>query len=124
MKAKSIRKWLVRLPGLAISSAYLAFMIGEGLDGLYENADPIIYVFFSLMTVSIVGYAVSWYSEGIGGALMIVGGLLMLSFHLLRQDIVTAMVYGTPFIVLGLLSGVSAYEKNADSKRTHKLHHV
>lgn len=99
----SLAKWSARIMGLITCSIFLSFFIKQGLDGLYNNVEFVFYIFLSFMVFSFSGYLIAWLKAGKGGSIMIVGGFLMMAFHFSRDDRFTAMVYGIPFIIEGIL---------------------
>lgn len=103
MKAAKPAEWTGRISGLIISGFVLAFLIGETMDGLLKNAGDHLLKFVPLFALAIAGYILAWFKPKIGGAFVILGGMLMLDFHLLREDLLTGIVYGVPFIVVGAL---------------------
>ena len=110
LDARTLTKWSARFIGLVASAAMLGFLVGEALDGLCRNADPAIYIFLPMMIISIAGCVFAWSNARWGGAITLLGGLLMFVFHLYREDSLTAAVYGVPFILTGLLFIISGCE--------------
>ncbi|CAN5384712.1 hypothetical protein BH09BAC3_BH09BAC3_14200 [soil metagenome] len=96
-------KWSARIMGLVTCSIFIIFFILQGLDGLYNNVEFVFYIFLSFALFAFSGYIIAWLKPEKGGAIMIVAGFLMMAFHFSRDDRFTAMVYGIPFIIEGVL---------------------
>lgn len=120
MRRKAIAKWAGRLIGVATSIFFLAFLIGEGIDGLYDKPDPALYVFIPLFFIAVIGNVIAWVDPEIGGTMMIIGGICMLGFHFIRHDTLTALVYGLPFILTGILFLLSS-QRNSIHTSKHPL---
>ena len=101
MKAQKLAEWTGRIGGLVISCIFLAFLIGEATDGLLKNSADLMVKFVPLLALAIFGNILAWFMPKIGGAIIILSGMLMLDFHLLRQDLLTGAVYGLPFVIVG-----------------------
>ncbi len=89
--------------GLVTCGIFVGFFILQGLDGLYENVQFVFYIFLSFILFAFMGYTIAWLKPDKGGILLIVAGFLMMAFHFSRDDRFTAMVYGIPFIIEGVL---------------------
>ncbi|NOT75713.1 MAG: hypothetical protein HOP08_12375 [Cyclobacteriaceae bacterium] len=96
-------KWSARIMGLVTASIFIGFTFLQGLDGLYENVQFVFYIFLSFVLFALAGYGIAWLQPDKGGSIMIVAGFLMMAFHFSRDDRFTAMVYGIPFIIEGVL---------------------
>ncbi|MEJ0055584.1 MAG: hypothetical protein WDN75_07960 [Bacteroidota bacterium] len=96
-------KWSARIMGLVTCGIFVGFFILQGLDGLYENVQFVFYIFLSFILFAFMGYTIAWLKPDKGGILLIVAGFLMMAFHFSRDDRFTAMVYGIPFIIEGVL---------------------
>lgn len=107
MKIPKLTEWTGRIGGLIISGFFVAFLAGESMDGLFKNGGVSLLKFLPLLALAIAGCLLAWFKPKIGGAFAILGGMLMLDFHLLREDLLTATVYGVPFIIVGALFMVS-----------------
>ena len=114
-----VTKWASltgRISGLIISCLFLAFLVSEASDGLLKNAGEQFLKFLPLLALAIAGYIIAWFKPTIGGAVAILGGMLMLDFHLLRADLSTAAVYGVPFMIIGALFIASGRSVNPPKK--------
>ena len=108
MKKARVTEWTGRICGLIISGFFIALLSGEAMDGFFKNGRASLSNFLPLLALAIAGCLLAWFKPRIGGAFAILGGMLMLDFHLLREDLLTASVYGVPFIFVGALFMVSA----------------
>ncbi|CAN5596877.1 hypothetical protein BH10BAC4_BH10BAC4_14260 [soil metagenome] len=110
-------KWSARIMGMITCVIFIGLFILQGLEGLYSNVQFVFYIFLSFMVFAISGYAIAWLKPDKGGIIMIIGGFLMIAFHFSRDDRFTAMVYGIPFIIEGVLFLLSrSFEQKSSIK--------
>ncbi|MEJ2585056.1 MAG: hypothetical protein P8Z38_08430 [Robiginitalea sp.] len=91
-KNANILRRIARIWG-TISLLFLLFMLGTHIlgsfsgspeaDGFGSTADFISFLFFPVSTI--IGLALSWKWEGLGGAVTVVG---MIAFHIIRPDLI------------------------------------
>ena len=97
---------MARIIGFFASLLFMSLVIDEGLDR-FRHSDPILFKFIPWLVLALAGYILAWFKPTLGGMLALFAGVLMFSFHLGRLDWFTAIVYGLPFIIVGVLFIVS-----------------
>jgi hypothetical protein len=113
-----IIRWVARIWGTAVLAILLFFLIASifGAEGLgaFKPGDEITFLFFPISTI--VGLALAWRWEGLGGLIATVG--LMLLF-VVRLDLVSTPTFLLGIFPPGILYLLSWYF----SKRTQVVEH-
>lgn len=109
--------WLGRIIGLAASAFFLAIFIGEGVPEIAVSGVPSeLLVFVPLLLLAVAGSVVVLSRARTGGMLQIAGGVLMGLYHLVAgglHDLDTAIVFGAPYIIAGIIAALSSHDDNA-----------
>jgi hypothetical protein len=97
---------------------YLVFILGEGTHvrapgGGYGTAGSEPVVVKLLFLLFLVGYAVVWLDERVGGAVFVLwwAGMWYLGLFVARTDRGAGVVMGVPLFVLGIIFIVSWYRR-------------
>jgi len=97
-----ILNWAGRISGILITAFFAAFFIGEGIPDIINGKGRELLEFIPFTLLSFAGYILAWYSPLWGGRLLIGGALLLAGYFLFRQDLVMALIYGLPSLLIGL----------------------
>jgi len=105
-KTGSLIAWIARAVGLVAIIFFLVFFVAKGYpflrDELGLEAASVGFMIFS----AVVGYIVGWFSELVGGIILVVGGGILAIYLMFlggSYGLEGGMVYGLPFIVPGIL---------------------
>ena len=107
----SVLRWFARGIGLIANLFFLLIGIGKALSPTAPLSVEIVPVII-LIGTCVIGYIIlSWWREGIGGALIFVAGLILGSYVFFaagRNKLLVASIYGygSPYLVVGGLFGV------------------
>jgi hypothetical protein len=96
-------KTMAQTIGMAVCLFFLLFIIGQGLPAHLKRDDNGWMIFIPLILLPVLGYIISWFKELPGTALMIAGGMVLLVYFLINNDLTLAIVYGLPFMIVGSL---------------------
>lgn len=100
----SVLRWFARGIGLIANLFFLLIGIGEALSPTAPFSVEIVPVII-LIGTCVIGYILSWWREGIGGALIFVAGLILGSYVFFaagRNKLLVASIYGSPYLVVGV----------------------
>lgn len=98
-----VMRWAARISGLISVAFFLSFIFGEGMHDIRNGDSQQLMPFLPLLALAISGYFVSWLKEKTGGAMMVIGGLLLLLYLFYSQDYIIGLIYGLPFIIPGII---------------------
>ena len=117
MKPVKLPQWIGRIGGLVIICLFPALLAGNGMQSLLQNNGDLFLKFLPLILFAILGYAVAWFKPVVGGPIIIIAGMLILDFHLIQQDLVTGLLYGIPFILVGSIFLIPGAEEKKEHKK-------
>ena len=103
--ASKILHYLALILGFQVSLFFTIFLIAEGGAGLLEGKTAVLPILI-LMIISVGGYVLALSNPNKGGIVMIAGGVLMMVYLMIISGIgeyKMSLIYGLPFIVLGLI---------------------
>lgn len=114
-------RWMIRLLSLTINSMFLLILC-LALANEDKPQGPAIAVLV-LLGLTMAGSFAAWRWEKAGGAAVIVGALgtgiaaysTSLMFGLGSQSILPALIYGAPFLIIGILFCVCGHREVANS---------
>ncbi len=99
-------RWLARAVGLVSVVFFLVYFVSTGFgflrDELKLEASSVSFMIFSAS----VGYIVAWFSELIGGIILVVGGGILAIYLMFLggwYGLEGGMIYGLPFLFPGIL---------------------
>ncbi len=94
----TVARWIACVVGTAILALIVAFAVGEGLPNPFNQ--PLDVTLLSVaMLAMVVGFAVAWKWEGVGGILVLSG---LAFFAIVNHGVNLNVVFG-PMLVVGLL---------------------
>lgn len=102
MQQHMILNWAGRISGILVTAFFAAFFIGEGIPDIINGKGRELLEFLPFTLLSLAGFILAWYSPLWGGRLLIAGAMLLAGYFLVRQDLVMAMIYGLPSLLIGL----------------------
>jgi hypothetical protein len=89
--------------GLIVCIFILLFSAGKGIPEVLKNDANEMIPFLPFLAIPFAGYFISWLKEFTGALVMIAGGIILLTFLIIKGDAGLGLIYGVPFIVAGLL---------------------
>lgn len=102
-------RWIARLVSIVISSVFLLiiFLAITNEDKPQGAAIPLL----ALLVLTIVSCFAAWRWEKVGGVVVVIGGLCLwvasysasLTFGLGAQSFLPSLIYGVPFLIVGIL---------------------
>ena len=120
MSNKSERKSRSRPSGalLVLTSVFGILYVLFVASGSYGMTGPEPFVVWLLFLLFLVGYAVVWRDERIGGMVFIMwwAGMWYLGLFVAQEDRGAGAVIGFPLFVLGVLFVISGYRKRKTEK--------
>jgi hypothetical protein len=102
MKKHLLLTWTARISGLLIIAFFMLFFIGEGIPDIVEGKGKELLQFLPFMLPVFVGFILAWRKPVAGGWLLIAGAVLVAVYLLFSNDIRAAIIYGFPFLLMGL----------------------
>ena len=102
MKRHIILTWTARISGLLIIAFFMLFFVGEGIPDLIEGKGSGLLQFLPFMLPVFIGFIMAWRRPAAGGWLLIAGAILVAAYLLFNNDIRAAIIYGLPFLLMGL----------------------
>jgi len=102
--------------GLLYIGFIAVIFIGQSIGVPLE---PELIPFYALMAVIVVGYALSWFRARLGGAIEVMGSILVIAYFLIRYglgDWQVASLFGLPFLVIGMVNSLLR-DKKSDAAR-------
>jgi len=90
---------------------YLAFIATEDFGTNGSEPRVVMLLFFLFL----IGYAVVWLNEGLGGLVFVLwwGGMWYLGLYVAQTDRGAGVVMGVPLFVLGILFIISWYRRRS-----------
>lgn len=113
-------KTAAQTAGLVACIFILIFFAGKGVPGILKNEENQWIPFIPFLLLSVAGYIVSWYKELIGTIVMTTGGIILLSFFIIKGDALAVLVYGLPFIIAGCAFIIHINKRNQLKRKAHK----
>mgnify|MGYP000906070662 FL=1 len=117
-KRDNATHWVIRLISAVISCAFLLilFLAVTNEDKPHGAAIPVL----GLLVLTIVACFAAWRWETVGGVIVIIGALCLsvaayfasLSFGLGSMSFLPSLIYGVPFLALGILFWLSGKHNN------------
>ena len=89
--------------GMAVCLFLLLFVLGQGLPANLKGEENGWTIFIPLVLLPVIGFIISWFKELPGVVIMIAGGIVLMAYFLIQQDLTMALVYGLPFMIVGSL---------------------
>ena len=89
--------------GLVVCIFILVFFAGKGIPEVLKMDENEWIPFLPFVIIPFAGYIVTWVKEYAGALMMIAGGIILLTFLIVKGDITSGLVYGIPFIAAGIL---------------------
>lgn len=102
MKRHAILNWTARLSGLLIIGFFMLFFVGEGIPDIIAGKGNELLLFLLFMLPVLVGFILAWKKPVAGGWILIAGAFIVGIYLLFNNDIRAALIYGCPFLLLGL----------------------
>jgi hypothetical protein len=102
MKKHIILTWTARISGLLIIAFFMLFFIGEGIPDIVEGRGKELLQFLPFMLPVFMGFILSWRRPVAGGWILIAGAVIIAAYLLFSNDIRAAIIYGVPFLLMGL----------------------
>ena len=102
MKRHIILTWTARISGLLIIAFFMVFFIGEGIPDIIEGKGNELLQFLPFMLPVFIGFILAWRKPVAGGWLLIAGAIIVAVYLLFSNDIRAAIIYGLPFLLMGL----------------------
>ena len=108
-KQHKILLWTARISGLIITLFFLSFFIGEGLSDIIHGKGKELLWFIPFTIPALAGYILAWFRPSCGGWLMIIGGIILASYFMLKCETIMVFIYGLPSLLIGacFLAGVN-----------------
>jgi hypothetical protein len=114
-------RWITRLFSLTMNSMFLLILCLAVTNGDQPRGPAI--VVLVLLGLTMAGTFAAWRWEKVGGAVVIAGALgtsiatylASLEFGLGSQSFLPVIIYGAPFLVIGILFWACGHRKVADS---------
>lgn len=103
--------------GLIACFFILFFFAGKGIPAVLRADINENIPFIPLLLVPVAGYILTWYKELAGAILVTGGGLVLLTFFILKGDVAIGCVYGLPFVISGCLFLLHIRKRNALQKK-------
>ena len=102
MKRHAILNWTARIMGLLIIGFFMLFFVGEGIPDIVNGKGTELLLFLPFMLPVFIGFILAWRKPVAGGWLLIVGAFIVGVYLLFSNDIRASLIYGFPFLLLGL----------------------
>jgi hypothetical protein len=102
MKKHIILSWTARISGLLIIAFFMLFFIGEGIPDIIEGRGNGLLQFLPFMLPVFIGFIIAWRKPVAGGWILIAGAILLATYLLFSNDIRAAIIFGLPFLLMGL----------------------
>jgi len=96
-------KTIAQTMGMAVCLFLLLFVLGQGLPANLKGEENGWTIFIPLVLLPVIGFIISWFKELPGVVIMIAGGIVLMAYFLIQQDLTMALVYGLPFMIVGSL---------------------
>lgn len=103
--------WFSRIGGLIFLILFTLFFYGEGLPDILNGKGEGLLYFLPFALPSLVGYFLAWFRPYAGGLLMVLGGIILASWFLWRNDVSMSIVYALPSLMIGLSFIAAARKK-------------
>ena len=108
MQHHIILNWTGRITGILVTVFFAAFFVGEGIPDILNGKGDELLQFLPFTVLSAAGFILAWFRPPWGGRLLLAGALLMAGYFLYFQDILMALIYGIPSLLVGLCFIASA----------------
>lgn len=93
-------KILAQTIGLLVCGYFIFLLVIQGTPGIVHNRNYDLRVILPFVLIPIAGFILTWYKEGRGTTIMILGALIILAYFLFRENPVVAFTFSIPFLVV------------------------
>ena len=95
-------KWIARIGGGVICAFFLVLFLVNGLPVFMRGEGRDFYHFIPYGVVALAGYLMGWKKPYAGGLVLVLSSFLFFFYFIFRDDLSTALAYGTPALLTGL----------------------